>query len=90
MGDLMKKMLKKMSEGENFKLDEDDDAVCNELSEKIRYNPHAELPENYKKIYERVYKVNEACSYPVKKAIKNEAYINCYEILNEIFKGCFK
>lgn len=51
MGDMMKKMLKKMSEGENFKLDEDDDAICNELSEKIRYNPHAELPENYKKIY---------------------------------------
>lgn len=52
-------------------MDEDDDQVCRDLSEKIRYNPHMELPENFKKVYERVYKVHEGCSYPVKKAIKN-------------------
>lgn len=40
MGDILKKMLKKLSEGENFKMDEDDDQVCRDLSEKIRYNPH--------------------------------------------------
>lgn len=40
MGEVMKKMLKKMSEGQNFKLDEDDDPICRDLSEKIRYNPH--------------------------------------------------
>lgn len=32
MGDVLKKMLKKMSEGENFKMDEDDDQVCRDLS----------------------------------------------------------
>jgi len=29
MGDLMRKILRRMSEGENFKLDEDDDEGCN-------------------------------------------------------------
>lgn len=56
--------------------------MCRELSEKIRYNPHIELPDNYKKIYERVYKTNQACTHPVKKAIKNTAYVACFEILN--------
>lgn len=32
MGDLMKKILRRMSEGENFKLDEDDDQACRDLS----------------------------------------------------------
>lgn len=39
MGDLMKKILRRMSEGQNFKLDEDDDQICRELTEKIQYNP---------------------------------------------------
>lgn len=90
MGDVLKKMLKRMSEGENFKLDEDDDQSCRDLSEKIRYNPHIELPENFRKVYERVYKFHEDCTYPVKKAVKNTAYITCYEVLNDILKNCFK
>lgn len=56
MGDLMVKILRRMGQGENFKMDEDDDEACRAWSEKVRYNPHIELPENLKKIYERVYK----------------------------------
>lgn len=81
MGDLMKKILRRMSQGENFKFDDDDDEICNSLTEKVRYNPHVDLPDNFKKIYERNYKINETFSYPVQKAIKNK-YVACYEIVH--------
>ena len=44
MGDLMRKILRRMSQGENFKMDEDDDEACRNWSERVRYNPHIELP----------------------------------------------
>ena len=37
----------------------------------MRYNPHIELPDNYKKVYEKVYDPKRECSYPTKKAINN-------------------
>ena len=70
-------------------MEEDEDEGCKNWSERVRYNPHIELPENLKKIYERVYKVHESCSYPVKKAV-SEKYTDCYEIINEILKNALQ
>jgi len=46
MGDYLKQqLLKKMAAGENFKLEEDEDESTRTLTEKVKYNPHIELPE---------------------------------------------
>lgn len=45
MGDYLKQLLKKMTLGENFKLEEDEDEMTRSLTEKVKYNPHIELPE---------------------------------------------
>lgn len=60
------------------------------MTEKVKYNPHIELPENYKKIYERIYEPKKECSYPTKKAIKNDSFITCYEVVNELLFNIFK
>lgn len=55
MGDLTKNLLKKLAVGESFKLEDEEDQTTRTLTDKVRYNPHIELPEGFKKIYERVY-----------------------------------
>lgn len=44
MGDHLKALLRKMAVGENFKLEDDEDELAKGLTEKVRYNPHIELP----------------------------------------------
>lgn len=34
-----------MAIGENFKLQEDEDETAKTLTEKVKYNPHTELPD---------------------------------------------
>ena len=45
MGHQMAQLFKKMSMGENFKLQEDEDETVRSLAEQVRYNPHIQLPE---------------------------------------------
>lgn len=45
MGDYLKGLLKKMAVGQNFKLEEDEDETTKALTDKVKYNPHIELPE---------------------------------------------
>lgn len=51
-------------------MDEDDDEACQIWSEKVRYNPQIDLPQNFKKVTERVYKTNQNLSYTLKQGIK--------------------
>ena len=44
MGDLTKQLLRKMATGENYKLEDDEDETARKLTEKVRYNPHTDLP----------------------------------------------
>lgn len=90
MGDQAKNILKKLAVGENFKLEEEEDHATRNLTEKVRYNPHIDLPEGYKKIYERVYEPKKECSYPTKKAIGNDSLTTCYEVVNELLFDIFK
>lgn len=44
MGDFLKGLLRKMAVGENFKLEEEEDEMTKQFTEKVKYNPHIELP----------------------------------------------
>jgi hypothetical protein len=41
-------------------------------------------------VYERVFEPKRECSYPIKKALRNDSFATCYEVVNDLLFNIFK
>ena len=81
MGDHVKDILRKLSQGENFRFEDEEDEALKELTMQLRANPQTELGAGYKKITERAYHLNSKVTYQNAKVLP-QAYVDCYELVN--------
>ena len=88
LGDYVKELLKKLSHGENFRLEEEEDETVKDFNNQVKANPQVEMPPGYKKLVERQYHLNNKVTYQNSQLLPR-SYVDCYEILNDIIHDTF-
>lgn len=50
LGEYLRDIFRKLGQGENFRMDEEEDPLAKELTEKLRHDSELEIPAGYKKV----------------------------------------